>query len=60
MANVDRVARPVGAAYVVDRLTEVARVERIADYLGAYQPPRGSGSLLSDAATAVREVRELP
>lgn len=46
------------SAYVVDRLTEVVRVERIADYLAAYQPPQGSGVTLEDAATAVREVRE--
>jgi len=46
------------SAYVVDRLTEVARVARIADYLADYEPPQGSGVSLEDAAAAVREVRE--
>ena len=45
-------------AYVVDQLTELAKVARLADYLAAYQPPTDSGISLEDAAAAVREVRE--
>ena len=46
------------SAFVVDRLTEVARVARLGDYVGAYTPPAGTGISLEDAANAVREVRE--
>lgn len=46
------------SAFVVDRLTEVAQVTRLDDYVGSYLPPRGSGVALEDAAAAVREVRE--
>lgn len=46
------------SAYVVDRLTEVAQLARIGDYLATYEPPRDSGLTLEDAAAAVREVRE--
>lgn len=45
-------------AYVVDRLTEIARAARVADYLASYQPPWDSGVTLEDASAAVREVRE--
>ena len=45
-------------AFVVDRLTEVAQVVRVADYLDSYAPPEGTGVTLDDAAAAVREVRE--
>ncbi len=45
-------------AFVIDRLAEVARVTRLADYVASYPPPRGSGMTLEDAAAAVREVRE--
>lgn len=44
-------------AFVVDRLAEVARMVRIADYVASYTPPRGTGVSLADAAAAVREVR---
>lgn len=46
------------SAFVVDRLTEVARVARLGDYIASYTPPTGSGITLEDAASAVREVRE--
>ncbi|WP_125610520.1 hypothetical protein [Specibacter cremeus] len=46
------------STFVVDRLTEVAQVARLADYVGAYQPPSGSGITLDDATSAVREVRD--
>jgi hypothetical protein len=46
------------SAYVVEELGEIAQVARIADYLGSYEPPQGSGVSLQDAAAAVREVRE--
>ena len=46
------------SAFVVDRLTEVALVVRLPDYLASYAPPQGTGVTLEDAAAAVREVRE--
>lgn len=46
------------SSFVVDRLTEVARVTRLDDYIGSYQPPEGSGVTLEDATAAVREARE--
>ena len=46
------------SAFVVDRLTEVAQVTQLDDYMSSYTPPRGSGVTLEDAAAAVREVRE--
>ncbi|MGC0141835.1 hypothetical protein [Pseudactinotalea sp. Z1732] len=46
------------SAFVVERLTEVARVTRLDDYVASYQPPEGSGVTIEDAAAAVREVRE--
>lgn len=46
------------SAFVVDRLAEVARVVRVADYVASYRPPRGTGVTVDDAAAAVREVRE--
>ena len=58
LAEAAAASRQSLSAYVVDRLTEVAQVARIADYLAAYQPPQDSGVTLEDAAAAVREVRE--
>lgn len=46
------------SAFVVDRLTEVAQVSRLEDYLASYQAPRDSGVTVEDAAAAVREVRQ--
>ena len=46
------------SAFVVDRLTEVAQVARLGDYVASYTPPQGTGVSLDDAAAAVREVRE--
>lgn len=46
------------SAFVVDRLTEIAQVAQLDDYVASYQPPRGTGVTLEDAAAAVREVRE--
>lgn len=46
------------SAFVVERLTEVAQVTRLDDYVASYQPPEGSGVSIEDAAAAVREVRE--
>lgn len=45
-------------AFVVDRLTDVAKVTQLTDYVASYPPPRGSGMTLEDATAAVREVRE--
>lgn len=45
------------SAFVVERLTEVARVTKLDDYLASYRPPAGSGVTVEDAAAAVREVR---
>lgn len=46
------------SAFVVDRLTEVAAVTRLADYVASYPVPQGSGLTLEDATAAVREGRE--
>lgn len=46
------------SAYVVQQLSELARVARIGDYVASYDPPRGSGLTLEDATAAVRETRE--
>lgn len=46
------------SAFVVDRLTEVARVTRLDAYVASYLPPQGSGVTMEDATAAVREVRE--
>ena len=45
-------------AFVVERLTEVAQVLSISDYLATYEPPSGTGVTLEDATAAVREVRD--
>ncbi len=47
------------SAFVVERLTEVAQVTRLDDYIASYQPPEGSGVTIEGAAAAVREVREV-
>lgn len=47
------------SAFVVERLTEVAQVARLDDYIASYQPPKGTGVSIEDAAAAVREVREV-
>jgi hypothetical protein len=44
-------------AFVVERLTEVARVLSISDHLASYEPPSGTGVTLEDATAAVREAR---
>ena len=46
------------SAFVIDRLTEVAQVALLDDYIASYLPPRGTGVTLEDATAAVREVRE--
>lgn len=46
------------SSFVVDRLVEVARVVRVADYVSSYPVPRGTGVTAEDAVAAVREVRE--
>ena len=38
------------------RLSEVAQVVRLGDYMDSYVPPRRTGVSLDDAAAAVREV----
>jgi hypothetical protein len=45
-------------AYVVERLTEVARAARVVDYLATYPKPSRTRITLEEAAEAVREVRE--
>jgi hypothetical protein len=45
-------------AFVVDRLTEVVQMLGVAGYVESYEPPRGTGVTLDDAAAAVRDVRE--
>jgi len=46
------------SAFVVDRLCEVARTVRIADYVATYPAPRGTGVTTDEAVAAVRNVRE--
>lgn len=46
------------SAFVVERLTEVASVVKLDDYVASYQPPASGGVTLEDAVAAVREVRE--
>lgn len=46
------------SAFVVDRLTEIAQLAGLADYVAAYVPPQGTGVTLDDAAEAVRAVRD--
>ena len=46
------------SAFVVDRLTEIAQVTRLDDYVASYQPPAGTGVSIEDASAAVREIRE--
>lgn len=46
------------SAYAVERLSEVAQVLGVSDYVASYVPPRRTGISLDDAAKAVREVRE--
>ena len=46
------------SSFVVDRLVEVARTVRVADYVSAYPVPRGTGVTAEDAVSALREVRE--
>lgn len=45
-------------AFVIEQLTEAARVVRIADYIAAYPAPAGSKVSIEDAVAAVREDRE--
>jgi hypothetical protein len=45
-------------AYVVERLTEVARTAKIEDYLATYPRPSRTRITLEEAAEAVRQVRE--
>lgn len=46
------------SAFVVERLTEVAEVARLDEYIASYQPVHGTGVTIDDAAAAVREIRE--
>ncbi|GAB2445705.1 hypothetical protein GCM10027062_28190 [Nocardioides hungaricus] len=46
------------SAFVVDRLSEIARMTHLSDYLDSYPPPRETGVSLEDAVAAVREARE--
>jgi hypothetical protein len=45
-------------AYVVDQLTELARVARVREYVMSYTPPADSHVTLEDAVAAVRGSRE--
>jgi hypothetical protein len=45
-------------AFVVDRLSEVARSLRAAEYVASYVPPENTGVSLADAVEAVRESRD--
>lgn len=58
LAEAARANRQSLSAFVVDRLTEVAQVARLDDYVASYVPPSGTGVSLEDATAAVREVRD--
>ena len=58
LAEAAEASRQSLSAFVVDRLTEVAQVARLGDYVAAYAAPNGGGITLEDATAAVREVRE--
>lgn len=45
------------SAFVVDRLTEIAQVTQLDEYVASYQPPAGTGVSIEDASAAVREIR---
>lgn len=47
------------SAFVVDRLTDVARAVRVADFVATYPAPSGTGVSTDAAAAAVHEVREV-
>lgn len=47
------------AAFVVDRSRQIADVTRWDGYVASYQPLRGRGLTLQDAAAAVREVQDV-
>lgn len=47
-------------AFVVDRLAEVAKTTRVADYVATYSAPRGTDITTDDAVAAVRDGREAP
>lgn len=59
LAHAADASRQSLSAYVVERLTEVARVVRLDEYVASYKPLEGSGVTLEDATAAVREVREV-
>lgn len=44
-------------SFVLDRLAEVARAARVADYVSSYPAPKGTGVTVEDAVAAVRDVR---
>ncbi|MGI8882180.1 MAG: hypothetical protein ACR2KJ_17055 [Jatrophihabitans sp.] len=44
-------------AFVLDRLTEVARAARVADHVASYPAPKGTGITVEAAVAAVRDVR---
>ena len=46
------------SAFVVERLTEVARLTQVDAYVASYRPPVDSGVTIEHAAAAVRQVRE--
>ncbi len=46
------------SSFVVERLTEVAQVTGLDDYVASYQPPVRTGVSLEDTSAAVREIRE--
>lgn len=45
-------------SFMVDRITETARVVQLEDYFDSYTPPKGTGITTDAAVAAVRSVRE--
>lgn len=58
LAGAAAASRQSLSAFVVDRLTEVAHVVQVSDYVDSYLPPRRTGVTIDDAAAAVRAARE--
>lgn len=58
LAGAARANRQSLSAFIVERLTEVAQLAQLDDYVSSYQPAKGTGVTIEDAVAAVREVRE--
>jgi hypothetical protein len=46
------------SAFVVEQLTDIARMMKTADYLSGYVPPGSTGITVGDAVDAISAVRQ--